>query len=349
MFSTIWNIFAKRHNDKRLQTSSQEEQVEETVMKPDANGLASTLLDVFPIWIKQIECARDHTEKEINSLSERFAGLNTRLHCAVDASEKSIGDVLGNTDDNGVMKAFNKGEQQLNFVVEMLNKALRDKEMLLEKIHQLAKYTDDLKSMSAEVSNIACQTNLLALNASIEAARAGEHGRGFSVVAAEVRHLSNMSGETGKRIGEKVGVIADAMNAAMDTAETTAKQESETTEQSKQNIDEVLNRFKDITSNLVGSAEVLQEQSRGISSEIQEILVSLQFQDRVSQILHAATENISYLHGQVETLLGSDVFTVINKAIVLSEMQKRYTTMEQRDSHSDNKDTDVNSDEITFF
>ena len=69
------------------------------------------------------------------------------------------------------------------------------------------------------LEEIARQTNLLALNASLLATRAGEHGRGFSVVANEIRRLSERTSEGARGIGGHVSGMRDEVDAALEAAE----------------------------------------------------------------------------------------------------------------------------------
>jgi methyl-accepting chemotaxis protein len=90
-----------------------------------------------------------------------------------------------------------KGNEECAIAVDRISKDISDvfvtTKILKESVSEMRDKLDKFSNSSDQIVQIAGQTNLLALNASIEAARAGEAGRGFSVVASEVKKLSNLS------------------------------------------------------------------------------------------------------------------------------------------------------------
>lgn len=76
----------------------------------------------------------------------------------------------------------------------------------------LKENADDITKIVLIVAAIAKQINLLALNASIEAARAGEAGKGFTVVAEEVRKLSEETNSAVNQINDSLTTFVTSIN-----------------------------------------------------------------------------------------------------------------------------------------
>lgn len=78
-------------------------------------------------------------------------------------------------------------------------------ESIGETVIRLSEQSRSIEEIIAAVKDLAEQSNLLAVNAAIEAARAGEHGKGFTVVAEEIKSLSDQS----KRATDQVRTILE--------------------------------------------------------------------------------------------------------------------------------------------
>ncbi len=322
---------------------------QEITVRQQVKGLEQVCGEVLPILAKQVEIARSQSEEAITDLTGRFSGIVSNLEAAVSASHPAADE-----DGGGAVEVLHHSERELATVIKYLKSALVSRSEMLTSVRGLTGYNEELKSMAAGVAAIAAQTNLLALNAAIEAARAGEAGRGFAVVADEVRKLSSLSSETGQRMADKVEIINAAIESVSSAAESSAAHDQEAVASSEQTIEGVLARFNGLATQLADSADVLRKESAGIHSEIADALVALQFQDRVSQILAHVRANLDELHQELSRYQqdrdGNGQAQPMEVAVWLKEMERTYTTSEQRSIHQGSKaSAQAEAAEITFF
>jgi len=316
-------------------------------------GLDELYLATTPILIRQIATARNQTQEAITSLAQRFSNISERLANAVATSQQTAGGLSGDEDGNAV-HVLAISEHELTSLITSLESAQEARAAVLTEIRGLMHYTDELRNMIEEVAAIANQTNLLALNASIEAARAGETGRGFAVVANEVRNLSGVSTDTAKKMAEKIGAVNTAISNASQIAEDTSIQDKRSIQNSETLIRTVIDRFARVTSRLSEASELLQTESSGIGEEVAEVLISLQFQDRVNQILCHAENSMEklmkHLKGVRSEQRNTGELQRIDSAAWMKNMEITYATEEQRQNHhGEQQGKPADEQDITFF
>ncbi|NOY71567.1 MAG: chemotaxis protein [Gammaproteobacteria bacterium] len=346
----ITGLWCVHHHVRQLNevvNSMNEKQNKISTQSKNAYYLDTLCLSALPIWKRNIETARTQTIEGIGSLTGRFSTLVERLENAVLNSRQSG----GGSDNSGVVSTISDAESSLQNVVDSLRTTQHGRTAMLDEVRTLTTYTEELQKMAAEVSAIASQTNLLALNAAIEAARAGEAGRGFSVVASEVRELSTLSSETGKRMAEKVNIINDSIGAAFSIAEKSAAEDETAIQRSETAIQEVVTNFTSIVEELGDSAEMMQTESVGIQTEIESMLVSLQFQDRTSQILNQVEVSLSELESTIHDQQTGSVEDKkqFNTDNWLEKMEVGYAMAEQRTNHVGDKPSAGDKPGIIMF
>ena len=104
-------------------------------------------------------------------------------------------------------KAADEGRRAVGEVIEGMERIRRSVQTGARKIKRLGERSMEISAILGTIQAISTQTDLLALNASIEAARAGEEGRGFTIVAEEVRKLSDRTGQAAKEIERLIATM----------------------------------------------------------------------------------------------------------------------------------------------
>lgn len=147
------------------------------------------------------------TSDVLSKQAEQNAASLEETSAAIEQLTASIKKVSENvTDANGNARTARKTAQSSSAVAAAAANAMTE----------ISEASTEIARVVTVINDIAFQINLLALNAGVEAARAGEAGRGFSVVASEVRQLSQRASDAAKEIDEVIGRSSVAVTEGVD-------------------------------------------------------------------------------------------------------------------------------------
>ena len=150
--------------------------------------------------------------------------------------------------------------RELNQITQVTNEAIN---MVSEQTNKNNESAADINKTIEIIKGLAAQTNLLSLNASIEAARAGDAGRGFSVVAEEIRSLSEESSGNAQEIEgivkELVHNVEISVSKMQEVIRNVQKQQKclDETREAFQHLKEEVSLVEDVTKEIGGQTEVL--------------------------------------------------------------------------------------------
>ena len=212
---------------------------------------------------------------EVNiSMQEVFGGVHSMTEelqkqtVAMQESQGRIDDVVKASSNiaqvsTDTREGFQKGNEDIGKAKEVSDMISESAKSTKDAMNTLVKKTEEAMGILEVIQGISSQTNLLALNASIEAARAGVLGKGFSVIADEIRDLSESTKESTETISSLLTQLSSSeKDVGKDMSETI-----DNVEVQAQTISDAFDKFANISDNL----RTLDEEIDRISASVEEL------------------------------------------------------------------------------
>ena len=285
-------------------------------------NLMKRISEIMPGIEKQLLDAIKHTESSAIEIGDKVKFIYDKAQAHLAESNEisklfssSTSTDIGGHERTSLSSVLNKALVLLRDMASMLDEHNRLNTEYSTSISAILENTATINKITEEIQYISDQTNLLALNAAIEAARAGEHGRGFSVVAEEVRKLSDRT----NRASNDITQIVVRVNDSISNMSNSISANLQTNSSKKLSVDSAVNAIvtsanesTHVFAKLVESSVV---SSESVASHIDQIVMNLQFQDVARQEIEGALLPLRQISALAEDILTHTTGTNLNAKV----------------------------------
>ena len=256
----------------------------------------SASIPIIEILERQIHDAVKKGTSATDQLSSSFGEMATRAREVVGRAA----DAQRDDSDAGVDQVRDLVSELLTQVRQTCNSTQQMAEMLSEIESDL----QDVEHCISQIEEIANRSRMVSLNGQIEAARAQEHGDGFAVVASETGDLASNVSETSKRIREVVDRMSKSLHRTAEETHRLVKADQEATAQCEQRVEVMLSSLADYQNKLVENLDSTKTSSDQLAGAISQAVMTLQFQDAISQRMHHVIEAMSEMRESFSSVVG---------------------------------------------
>ncbi|MBI3753325.1 MAG: MCP four helix bundle domain-containing protein [Deltaproteobacteria bacterium] len=300
--------FSEEISSSILQMAASIEEIDENIA-----DLAVTVGDTSSS-IEEISGSLKEVADGIDNISKGADETASSL-VEIDASAKEIESHARQSVElsNEVAKEGERGVKSVELThagMEKIKESVGSIAMVIEELGQRSKEIGKIVNV---IDDVAMETNLLALNATILAAQAGEHGKGFSVVADEIRELSERTAASTREITGIVTGIQGQIERSVASVEEGMAKVFEGEKLSTETISVlkgIMDRFKALQSMSLEIAKATQEQAsgskqvtqniEGITNTIHQMARATQEQSQGAGQIVKSVENMRELVSQIK-------------------------------------------------
>lgn len=285
------------------------------------------VLQVLEGHIKDIN---KDVETSVTGVCNGFQGMAVRAQSAVSAASESISS--GAKDGGGGKDMIAEMQKVLNSLLANVRSSSNFTQAISEKLTGIESRLEAIEKTLGDVEELANKAKVVALNGQIEASRIGSAGLAFAVVARETKTLSTNAASTSDAIRKLISKLTAEVKVTADEIRKRTDIDANRFVESEQQARELLHDIDVNHKQIVKSLNTTSEISGELRGDIARAVMSMQFQDRVSQRMAHVAETLEILVHEVD----AKSFTYCEAEARgrsdqwLSQISKKYTMDSER-------------------